>query len=59
MKNPTKTGIIQGVLQTFNAKSQNTKIGNHWGKGVKKNTKTRHNPSSITDFECKIYKIQK
>ena len=36
MKNPTKTGIIQGVLQTFNAKDQNTKIGNHRGKGVKK-----------------------
>ena len=45
-----KQGIIQAELQTLNAKFQNTKIGNHQGKEVKKITKSRHNRSSISDF---------
>ena len=31
-----KLGIIQAASQTLNEKSQNTKIGSHWGKGLKK-----------------------
>ena len=53
-KKSQKQGIIHAGLQTLNEKSQNTKIENHWGKWVKKITKNRHDPSRITEFECKI-----